>query len=183
MKKVLPYLLFLLVVAGCKKDDYIPMWFLIINDSGYDITLKSTKGEPSIELKKGERKEVATKFGLKYDIVPGETTTKVFEFRTGPSITTIISYDYKLEYLIEGTAERADIEYLTENRTTRTIKNVSLPAKYQFKAFCNCIAYISAARVGDTGAVTVTLLKRGKQVNQASSSSHRPATVSLNDWN
>jgi hypothetical protein len=182
MKWTLPFLLFLLLIVGCKKDDFIPRWFLIINDSGYDVTLKSTKGEPDIVLEKGERKDVATRYGLKYDIVPNTPTTQALEFRGGVDVVTIVSYDYKLEYIIEGTAEKADIELIDDKGVTRTFRSVSLPTKYQYKTFCLCRAYVSAKRVGDTGAVTVKLFKRGRYFKEATSNDYHSATVILDNW-
>lgn len=182
MKRALPFLLFLLLAVACKKDDFIPLWFLIINDSGYDVTLKSRKGESDIVLLKGERKDVPTRYGLTYDIVPNTPTTKIFEFHTGISITTIFSYDYQLEYLVEGTAETADIVLFDENKEKQTIENVSLPVTYQYRTFCKCPAYISAKRVGSTGLLKVKLFKKGKYVNEAWSSTSQAAELFVDDW-
>jgi hypothetical protein len=182
MKIALFFLFSLLLLVGCKKDDFIPLWIHFINSSGYDITLKSRKDDSDIILKNGERKDVATKYGVNYDVVPATPTSKVFEFISDVRKTNIISYDYKLEYIVEGTAEKADIDFLDENQGSHQLKNVSLPAKFQYKSFCLCQASVSAKRVGNTGSVTVTLFKRGWLIKSATNNSSAPASVYLDNW-
>lgn len=172
----------LLLLVSCKKDYHIPLWIQFINSSGYDITLKSRKDDSDIILKNGERKDVATKYGVNYDVVPAIPTAKVFEFISDIRRTNIISYDYKLEYIVEGTAEKADIEFLDENKVLQKLVNVSLPAKFQYKSFCLCQAFVSAKRVGNMGSVTVTLFKRGFLIKSATSNSSASARVDLDNW-
>jgi hypothetical protein len=178
MKKALLILLSLLILVSCKKDDYIPVWHLIYNDSGYDVTLKNTKGESDVVLKKGEKKDIPSKHGLQYDIIPNTPTTKMFGFFIHePSNVSIISYDYTIEYVVDGTAEKADITLLDDKQQRQTLKNVSLPAKFQYRTFCKCSALVSAKRIGENGYITVALYNRGKLVKFASSSTSNPAHV------
>jgi hypothetical protein len=169
---------------ACKKDDdFIPIWYTIKNYSDNDVTLKSRKGEADIILKKAEIKEVSMKYDLDYDIVPNPTSTKIFEFLVPwPSIAEIYSYDYKLEYVVEGTAEKADIQYMNDKGGNVSLKNVSLPAKYQFKTFCNCFAGASAKRVGDTGNVKISLYKRGRFLYARTSETNLATRVDLDHW-
>ncbi|MCJ8165299.1 hypothetical protein MKJ04_10630 [Pontibacter sp. E15-1] len=179
MKKALPLLLMLFLFASCNKNNPIPIWHTYINSSGYDVVLKR-KGDPDITLKNGEKKEVAIyKYGA-HDIVPAVATTRTFEFKGNaatPGIFHIISYEYRVEYAVEGTAGRADITIHDEFGKAQTFKNVSLPVRYQFKDFCKCTAYVSATRVSGAGYLTATLFRKGSLFNQAVSQDDRPATV------
>jgi hypothetical protein len=180
---LLPFLFFLLISIGCEKDAPMPFWYTITNESGFDVTLKSKKGDPDIVVKAGEKKEVSVTSKMEFDIVPSTPTTKIFEhILPAPSHITIFSYDYMLEYVVNGTAETADITIYNEKQKKETYQNVTLPAKFQYRSYCKCPAYVSATIVSGSGYVAATILKKGKYVAMASSSTSKPATVFVDDW-
>ena len=154
---------------------------MITNESGFDVTLKSTKGDPDIVLKAGEKKEVSTTDWLQFDIVPSTPTTKIFETISGPRDITIFSYDYMLEYVVDGKAQTADITIYNEKQEKETYQNVSLPAKFQYRSYCKCPAYVSAKMVRGEY-VTAKLYKKGKFITESSSSTSQAATVFVDDW-
>lgn len=183
MKKLylLTLLFSLLILFGCEKDALMPIWVMITNESGFDVTLKSKKGDPDIVVKAGEKKDVSVTSRMEFDIVPSTPTTKIFDHISGVSSMTIFSYDYALEYVVDGTATEADIIVLNEKQEKQTFQNVRLPAKFQYRSYCKCPAYVSAKNTGG-GYITATLFKKGKYITQSSSSDSKAATVSVNDW-
>lgn len=79
------------------------------------------------------------------------------------------STTYQVEYKVTGTAASVWVTYTDKDGGTAMEDGVSLPWSYTFKAKSGDWAYVSAQNKGNSGTVTTTIYRDGKEFKTTTS--------------
>lgn len=74
-----------------------------------------------------------------------------------------------IEYTITGTAQRVSVTYESGDGTSQ-LSGASVPWSYSFKAEKDEFLYVSAQIVSNTGSITVSIKKNGRDYKSATAS-------------
>jgi hypothetical protein len=133
----------------------------------------ANEGLPTWELnlKPGETKtHSSSETYLLFDVTPNDTTTKNFNCKLKNGINTIYCYNYKVSYVISGTAKKANLTFNTPSGGTGQRSSVSLPCRINYDKFGDDFLYISAQNDTEYGSITVQIYYEDSLVKSASAS-------------
>lgn len=76
---------------------------------------------------------------------------------------------YAVEYTVTGTAANVSVTYALADGGTSQIGDTPTPWSYEFRAVKGTFVYVSAQNQTETGTVTATILRDGREFKTATS--------------
>lgn len=143
----------------------------VVNETDFSLTIDSNLDRfERFSVASGETKTIqATSTTVFFDI-SGDTGEYTVSYDRDGTAYTLIQYEYYLEYEISGTTSSVSVTLNNPSGNTEQFDPVSVPHTYSYKTFPDSFYYISAQNNESSGSVTVSIYRRGKLIETATSS-------------
>lgn len=171
------------LITSCEKDDKYEDVFK--NNTSYNVKvephpliLEYNNATFELYLAPNETKSIKSNelYGLFQ--VTSKEIDKAFSYKLTDNINVIYCYDYKVRYVISGTAKEADLTYSTPNGGTGQCTR-TLPYSVNYKEFGSSFLYISAQNATSIGSISVEIYFEDRLVaSDSASGSYVIATAS-----
>lgn len=165
MRKVT--ILLSILISACSDEEKTYLYeYTVLNKSGFTVKMTCNDCEEVI-LDNNESKLFKSDYTYidDYTLTSIDITTKVidFDFGTGSADFDLVSYNYKVEYRVTGTATLFDAIIEHSNGEDGLWWDETIPWSVKFKTFNSTWTYISAQNGNnDNGCIKVEIYWRDK---------------------